>query len=802
MKNTIRRTIIFSTVLTLLIFSFSGVHHACAESEDYTIIVENFLSYIKSGKEILAAELIFRNETAPLLPEIETAFLAHLAGGGYVLVAASRHFTPVKAYSLSANFTELPGWYREYLLNEMEYNARAAASLVTVQGAGSTETEARWDFLLTYHLMKSPLYIPAPDQWLLQTKWAQGYPYNKFLPRIEGERVAAGCVNVAMAQLMRYYRFPARGSGAAVHMWNGEPLEAVLDRSFDWDRMPSIIAGNTPEHEVDEIALLLLDLAIINETSFGISGSSASPHIAALQEHFGYSSAVAEINNSDAEAFLNALKSEIGRDNPVLLSFLGSPEYPAAHMVVADGYSSGSEGDKIHVNMGWGGTDDNFYYLDRVVETGGYDFAPVLKIYTNVIPCSEIAGDCCRNLEDGDGMEGFTVTGQFDSGLDADRFEVYLKGETAITAVRGWEYGNVGFFISLYDLFDGALILRLDGTQASGIAAAPVTLPSGKYRMVVSLHEGSSYWPFEQGNNSYTVEIATTSMTSEEVATIDASLDSPPAILSDLPDIVLDGEPPSSQVIRIDARDCNGDDLTLEVSSTNPSAVAAAFTGDLLTVTPLTGSLNKAATITVTATAGGKSVEKSFVVMVSDEKTVYGSEFVLRGLFAARDQFDTFRVILEGTSTIKGKNGYANQGFYSSVSTSDNSFIISPVSPLADECIEHPFSRDIYNIGASLEENPGGAGGYYELIENENDSYYLFVKCPDLIMNTSDVASLLDIDLAGIEPVGLAEAIEALRFLSGFPLGQSPGRIDITCNGKIDLSDVLLILQRISGIRD
>ena len=62
---------------------------------------------------------------------------------------------------------------------------------------------------------------PAEVAPLLQeVKWAQNYPFNILTPELNGEHCPTGCVATAMAQMMRYYRYPERGVGEASYTWN------------------------------------------------------------------------------------------------------------------------------------------------------------------------------------------------------------------------------------------------------------------------------------------------------------------------------------------------------------------------------------------------------------------------------------------------------------------------------------------------------------------------------------------------------------------------------------------------------
>ena len=84
----------------------------------------------------------------------------------------------------------------------------------------------------------------------------------------------------------------------------------------------------------------------------------------------------------------------------------------------------------------------------------------------------------------------------------------------------------------------------------------------------------------------------------------------------------------------MDARDENGDPLTLTIHRSNADAVDAELTGNVLALSPAPGASDTASTITVRAEAGGRFVEKSFVAMVSDQDVAFGKSFTVGGVFA------------------------------------------------------------------------------------------------------------------------------------------------------------------------
>ena len=285
---------------------------------------------------------------------------------------------PVKAYSLRTSFDSLPPAYVDTLLAELSLPKVAMKSSTTPEVTNSTF----WDFLTA----KTPMMLQdayIPDTHLLATFWNQTYPYNAFNPMIDNQRTVTGCTQTAIAQVMRYHKHPASGNGVFSHSWNGQTLTAIMNRPFNWDILSESPHNSSKRWEQEEVAALMLDLGILNQANFGVSATSTYFHIEPFRKAFGYAP-IYTMNNSDS-SFFTTIQNEIDNLRPILLSIPG-------HMTVADGYSSDPTGKSIHVNMGWGGAYDDYYYLDQTIVAGGYSFPPNNTIYYNIKPC---VGDEC-----------------------------------------------------------------------------------------------------------------------------------------------------------------------------------------------------------------------------------------------------------------------------------------------------------------------------------------------------------------------------------------------------------------------
>ena len=779
----------------LILFTLPDAGSAFGAESDYDIVAGNFLRYLGSDKEIASTQLIEGSALDPDLPAVTIGYLVNLSDGGYILISTSRRLAPVKAYSLKADFDTLPPAYRRYLLLETEFNTRTLeARTQSLAPAELGATEDGWDFLLNLDKMRVPLAY-TPDTNLLTTEWDQTHPYNKFLPEIDGQKALAGCVNVAMGQVMKYYGHPLSGSGVYHHEWNGQQRKAVLYRPFNWANMPNVLGPTTPDYQADEVALLIRDLSVINETDLSLENSSSTPNLDALVENLGFSTNIADKSNSEAD-FLDTIVAEINAERPVLLSFPG-------HMTVADGYSIDETGTRIHVNMGWGGHADDYYYLDQTVQAGSYTFPTdpgLLTIDYHVAPCS--GDDCYVNLEAQDGTDGFSITGIFDHQRDVDKYDVYLSGDTRVEGTRVG-YAEQAFYISIYDT-SGTLV------ASSKHDSYPIeqNLSDGRYMARVSLLNGSgSFYVYDENNAAYTVTISSGILTSEEKDAIDAAADVSPVIYNDFGDILLSSGGTESLRILIDARDENGDSLDLRVAGSNAEALQVALTGNILALTPAVGAAAVASRITVTATANGKAVDESFIVMVADGEVGFGKTFQVSGIFESQGDLYSHRVILDGNCTITGDNGYSSQGFYSSVWYSQDSVLMPPTTA-DDKTIGGAFSRGVYLLGASLAMTSNGHTYYYPYVpDGEHNEYALTVNCPDADDSTHRIAALLGIDLSGASLgdvngdgcVDLTDAILAVQLVSGLNPSQTVYATgDVNGDLDIGVEEAIYVLDRIS----
>lgn len=200
--------------------------------------------------------------------------------------------------------------------------------------------------------------------------------YNMLCPSfysVQCNRTIVGCVAVAMAQIMWYYKWPLYATLVPDTISiDGVPSSNVHSQWYDWDLMPSALHKNTPNAESSMIATLLRDCGYTVEMKYGPKNSRALPPNAmkALKTVFGYSGDMSfefrKDYSQDDSKWIQKIKAEIDADRPVL--YTGYLSNGNGHTFVIDGY----HGQWFHLNWGFADsiTNDAFCSLDRIITFG------------------------------------------------------------------------------------------------------------------------------------------------------------------------------------------------------------------------------------------------------------------------------------------------------------------------------------------------------------------------------------------------------------------------------------------------
>jgi len=242
----------------------------------------------------------------------------------------------------------------------------------------------------------------------LTTKWGQNYSnlggdchaFNYYVTKTGGKKCAcderycpAGCVAVAVAQIMKYWNYP---------VYLSENIE-----QYDWCNMSdSLIVEFEPNHPLNPtpfwinnpnyikqrnaVARLIKDCGEATNTSYCVGNCSSSSSIInarhALVQHFEYNDrAVHRLKSSyltNIEKWKNFIKEDLNNGRPVYYRSGGLNA--DGHAWVCYGYNSD---DNFLFNWGWRGRYDGWFTLDGLSNINGHNYnvsqEAIFEIYPN-----------------------------------------------------------------------------------------------------------------------------------------------------------------------------------------------------------------------------------------------------------------------------------------------------------------------------------------------------------------------------------------------------------------------------------
>ena len=245
-----------------------------------------------------------------------------------------------------------------------------------------------WNVLLydtLIHSRNRSIYGP-----LITSLWKQNYSndmqrnaYNYYVPRIcdSLNNCSAGCVAVAMAQIMKYWNYP-------VYMPNKV-------EQYDWCNMPDKLlyqndTNSNYELERNSIARLITDCGLAADIWYCINSdceSFAWPTKAknAFVDTFDYHSNANLIRRIwHLQTWKDTIKSNIIAGRPVFYAAMDEVVHLEGHAFVCDGYNS--ETDLFHFNWGWGGN-GSWVSIDSI-NSGNDDWTKLERAIVNLYPSS------------------------------------------------------------------------------------------------------------------------------------------------------------------------------------------------------------------------------------------------------------------------------------------------------------------------------------------------------------------------------------------------------------------------------
>lgn len=220
----------------------------------------------------------------------------------------------------------------------------------------------------------NPMAASGRPTYFIKTYWNQDKPFNNLCPQINGSAAPTGCIATAMAQIMKYYQYPATSKGTGIYSvttykdkndkeGTTKWYKRELGHTYQWTAMLSSY-GIMSEDENDAVATLMADAGAASQMNYQANGSGTIEWYAAkgFAENFRYDSlAISCLQRdfyTDAE-WMEMVRKEMEAKQPVL--YCGSDEIEGGHAFLLDGIQ---EDGKVHVNWGWGKSGDGWFDID------------------------------------------------------------------------------------------------------------------------------------------------------------------------------------------------------------------------------------------------------------------------------------------------------------------------------------------------------------------------------------------------------------------------------------------------------
>ena len=220
----------------------------------------------------------------------------------------------------------------------------------------------------------NPMAASGRPTYFIKTYWNQDKPFNNLCPQINGSAAPTGCIATAMAQIMKYYQYPATSKGTGIYSvttykdkndkeGTTKWYKRELGHTYQWTAMQSSY-GILSDDENDAVATLMADAGAASQMNYQTNSSGTIEWYAAkgFAENFRYDSlAIGCLQRdfyTDAE-WMEMVRKEMEAKQPVL--YCGSDEIEGGHAFLLDGIQ---EDGKVHVNWGWGKSGDGWFDID------------------------------------------------------------------------------------------------------------------------------------------------------------------------------------------------------------------------------------------------------------------------------------------------------------------------------------------------------------------------------------------------------------------------------------------------------
>jgi hypothetical protein len=345
-------------------------------------VAENFYK-LNSKIEFKSSSLVHTELAASGLP-LYYAYNIN-ENDGFVIISAEDAVKPIVGYSTEHAFVKpeansnINFWMKEFSagVNFVREQNGVADAKTTQEWAKYSNTNAERQANGAASTMNSGNAVLP----LMKTLWSQNPYYNALCPGTTGNLSVTGCVATTMAQIMKYWAYPATGTGSSSYTCttakgfsnNYGVLSANYGTTtYNWANMPLMVNSAN-----NDVAQLMYECGVSVNMDYAPSGSGAqvlgtngpsAQH--SYLTYFKYDPTqlhgLTRSNINNDTRWLDTIEHDlnIGR----VVQYAGFDPNEGGHTWVCDGYDAN---DNLHMNWGWAGSDNGYFALNNFQTTNG-----------------------------------------------------------------------------------------------------------------------------------------------------------------------------------------------------------------------------------------------------------------------------------------------------------------------------------------------------------------------------------------------------------------------------------------------
>ncbi|MCK5832659.1 C10 family peptidase [bacterium] len=349
-------------IITSLLFVLVPAFAATIVMDDAECVARTYINANANGEDIKATKFLTKDT-------ITLAYVFELSPRGFIVVSANSDIEPLISYSNETNFdfdTSSNNVLFHMIILDM--NMRFEAIKITSSEV-IEKNNAMWraflssDMELRRHLSTMEIYGP-----LLDTHWEQTSPFNTYCPidPSSGGRSVVGCTATSMAQILNYWEYPpfVRFTEDDSYTSGWEPPYIAIDAttaSIDSIEYNTYLGPHPSDHFK---AALSFAAGVSVQSNYSSYGTGANVDGEDYNYQWGYKNSFQF--SGDAAGFLNVLRDDMIAGRPAQLAIYKAG-WEDGHAINCDGYNTTG---LYHLNMGWGGSYDNWYSLPSGMPVG------------------------------------------------------------------------------------------------------------------------------------------------------------------------------------------------------------------------------------------------------------------------------------------------------------------------------------------------------------------------------------------------------------------------------------------------